>query len=198
MCMSAVDSVPTRSVFLRFVWGFFFTVSPFRPPTRDQPCLSVTRTTRRRWTTPPSRSTRASASTTIIWPRFWLLLCMRGWGANKHPVDLLWMMSFRLGLITQVFIYLKKKNPKQLFSQTTICSVWSTACNGLSGALCPCLCEGGGFLHCDLVKGIKSTNFYKHMEYWFYSNLPLSSKWVSIFRPVLHNLKAKVKITRVT
>lgn len=31
------------------------------------------------------------------------------------------------------------------------------------------------------------------MEYWFYSNLPLSSKWVSILRPVLHNLKAKCK-----
>lgn len=110
MCMSAVDSVLTLSVFCG-LFGFFFTVSPFRPPTRDQPCLSVTRTTRRRWNTPPSRSTRTSANTTIIWPRFWLLLCMSGWGANKHPVDLLWMMSFRLGLITQVFI--KKNNKKK-------------------------------------------------------------------------------------
>lgn len=98
-CRLSPDSIGI----LRFVWGFF-TVSPFRPPTRDQPCLSVTRTTRWRWHTPPSRSTRTSANTTIIWPRFWLLLCMSGWGANKHPVDLLWMMSFRLGLITQVFI----------------------------------------------------------------------------------------------
>lgn len=110
MCMSAVDSVLTLSVFCG-LFGVFFTVSPFRPPTRDQPCLSVTRTTRRRWNTPPSRSTRTSANTTIIWPRFWLLLCMSGWGANKHPVDLLWMMSFRLGLITQVFI--KKNNKKK-------------------------------------------------------------------------------------
>lgn len=108
--MSAVDSVLTLSVFCG-LFGFFFTVSPFRPPTRDQPCLSVTRTTRRRWNTPPSRSTRTSANTTIIWPRFWLLLCMSGWGANKHPVDLLWMMSFRLGLITQVFI--KNNNNKK-------------------------------------------------------------------------------------
>lgn len=110
MCMSAVDSVLTLSVFCG-LFGVFFTVSPFRPPTRDQPCLSVTRTTRRRWNTPPSRSTRTSANTTIIWPRFWLLLCMSGWGANKHPVDLLWMMSFRLGLITQVFI--KNNNNKK-------------------------------------------------------------------------------------
>lgn len=155
MCMSAVDSVLTLSVFCG-LFGVFFTVSPFRPPTRDQPCLSVTRTTRRRWNTPPSRSTRTSANTTIIWPRFWLLLCMSGWGANKHPVDLLWMMSFRLGLITQVFIKKinkKIKNPKQLFSQTTICSVWSTACNGLSGALCPCLCEGEAFCTVTLLRG---------------------------------------------
>lgn len=115
MCMSAVDSVLTLSVFCG-LFGFFFTVSPFRPPTRDQPCLSVTRTTRRRWNTPPSRSTRTSANTTIIWPRFWLLLCMSGWGANKHPVDLLWMMSFRLGLITQVFIKKKKKKIPSSFS----------------------------------------------------------------------------------
>ena len=125
----------------------------FHPPlaSRDQPCLSVTRTTRWRWSTPRSRSTRTSPNTTTTWRRSWLLPCTSGWGASRHPADLPWMMSSRLGLITQVKTKaaFRRNMPSALPHRARLmaaAALWEAA---------------NSFLHCDLAKGI---NHETHLQ----------------------------------